>query len=334
MTASGFRALVLRKREGGLAAAVETLAAGALPAGEVLLKAAYSSLNYKDAMAVGNRGIIRTFPAVPGIDCAGTVLASTDPKWAEGDEVILTGWGVGERVWGGLSQRVRAQGAWLVPLPKGMTPRSAMALGTAGLTAMLSVMALERHGVHPGGGEVLVTGASGGVGSVAVALLAQRGFQVVAMSGKPAEAERLLALGAVRVVGREEYATPARPGRFTLEAEAFQGAVDTIGGPTLASIIARLAYGGAVAACGLAGGTEVDTHVFPFILRGVALLGIDSVRCPALVRLEAWRRLALELPMELLDDSVRELGLEEVPAECARMLAGEARGRVVVDLGR
>lgn len=333
MDGSGFKALVLRKTEGRLTAAVERLSLGDLPPGEVLVKVEYSSLNYKDAMAIGDRGIIRAFPAVPGIDLAGTVETSDSPAWKPGDRVVLTGWGVGERHWGGLAGYARVKADWLVPLPEGLDARAAMAFGTAGLTAMLCAEALEAAGVRPAGGEILVTGASGGVGSAAVALLARRGYAVAAMSGKPEAAERLRALGAGRIVGRSEYAAPSKPGRFVLEPEAFQGAVDTVGGATLASILARTAYGGAVAACGLAGGVEVDTHVFPFILRGVRLLGVDSVRCPTPVRKAAWEKLAREIPRETLEGFSRTIPLEGAVEEASRILAGGGNGRAAVRIG-
>ncbi len=328
------RALMLRRDEGNLVAAVETVPVKELPpSGEVLVRVEYSGLNYKDAMAIGDRGIIRNFPAVPGIDFAGVVEESGSPAWKPGDRVIATGWGLGERYWGGLAGYARAKAEWLTRLPEGMSALTAMSLGTAGFTAMLCAQALARAGCEPGSGEVLVTGASGGVGSVAVAVLAKRGYRVVAMSGKPEAAERLTALGASRVVGRGEYATPSKPGRFVLEPEAFAGAVDTVGGATLASVIARTAYGGAVAACGLAGGAELDTHVFPFIVRGVSLLGIDSVRHPAALRPAVWERLAVELDPALIGSFTRIIALEEAPAEAARILSGGGDGRAVVKLG-
>lgn len=327
------RALVLRRAGGSLSAGVETLPVEQLPpSGEVLVKVEYSSLNYKDAMAMGDRGIIRNFPAVPGIDFAGVVEESDSPAWKPGDRVIATGWGLGERYWGGLAGFARAKAEWLTRLPEGMSALTAMSYGTAGFTAMLCAQALARAGCEPGSGEVLVTGASGGVGSVALAILARRGYRVVAMSGKPEAAERLTALGAARVVGRMEYAAPSKPGRFVLEPEAFSGAVDTVGGLTLASVIARTAYGGAVAACGLAGGAELDTHVFPFIVRGVSLLGVDSVRYPAALRPAAWEGLASELDPALIAGFTRIISLEEAPAEAARILAGGGYGRVAVRL--
>ena len=327
-----FKALVLKANEKLLEPVIETLGLEDLPAGNVLVKVAYSGINYKDAMAIGNRGIIRKFPAVPGIDLAGEVVTSEDPRYQAGDAVILTGWGMGERFWGGFSQYARVQGEGLVPLPSGMTARQAMAHGTAGLTAALCVAALQKQGATPAGGEVLVTGATGGVGSIAVALLARLGFQVVAMTGKPSQAGFLTELGAARIVGREDLAQPSKPGRFVLEAETFAAAVDTVGGATLASIIARLKYGGSIAACGLVGGVELDSHVFAFILRGVSLLGIDSVRCPNPQRLVAWETLARDLPMAVLEGLTREIRLEQVVEEAAKILAGQAHGRVLVNM--
>jgi acrylyl-CoA reductase (NADPH) len=327
------RAIVVRKQDKELSTALEAIQVEQLPEGDLLIQVQWSSLNYKDAMALGNRGILRGFPAVPGIDLAGAVLASDSPGFRPGQQVLVTGWGIGETRWGGFSQLARVRSEWALPLPAGLDGRAAMAFGTAGLTAMLCVMALEARGLDLNAGEILVTGASGGVGSLALALLAARGCKVVAMSGKPELEGLLTRLGASRIVPRDAYATPARPGRFMLEGEAFQAAVDTVGGDTLASIIARLQYGGSVAACGLVGGANLDSTVYPFILRGVNLLGVDSVRCPTALRAEAWRRLATEFPLGLLERLVREVGLEEVPAEAERMLDGRARGRVVVRVG-
>jgi acrylyl-CoA reductase (NADPH) len=325
-----FKALVVRREGKELTTALEDLRREDLPSGELLVKVAWSSLNYKDAMALGNRGILRGFPAVPGIDLAGAVLASADPAFRPGDPVLVTGWGVGETAWGGFAQLARVKAGQALPLPAGATPRSVMVLGTAGLTAMLCVQALEAAGLSPSAGEVLVTGATGGVGSIAVALLAQAGYEVVAMTGKPEAHPFLEALGARQIVGRDAFATPSKPGRFLLEAERFQGAVDTVGGATLASILARLKHGGSVAACGLVAGALLDTTVYPFILRGVNLLGIDSVRCPAARRSAAWDRLARTFPAAAFAPWVREVPLAEVGVEAARMLEGGVQGRVVV----
>lgn len=332
MVKTEFDALMLRREGSGLAAKIERLSQADIPDGEVLVKVDYSSLNFKDAMAIGDRGIIRNFPAVPGIDFAGTVEDSSVPTWKKGDSVIATGWGIGERTWGGLAEYARVKGEWLLTVPVALGAKRAMAFGTAGLTAMLCVDALETAGATPDKGEILVTGASGGVGSVAVALLSRLGYTVVAMSGKSERAEGLRALGASRIVSRTEYSTPSKPGRFVLEKEAFQAAVDTVGGMTLASVLARIAYRGAVAACGLVGGVELDTHVFPFIIRGVNLLGIDSVRCPVSLRQKAWSRLGELIPAELIDSMTRTIPLEGVVEEANRMLLGGGNGRVVVTL--
>jgi len=331
MSATTFKALVAHKEGKELTHAIEEQPFEALPEGELLVRVAYSSMNFKDAMALGNRGILRNFPAVPGIDLAGEVVEAGASAFKPGDPVLVTGWGVGEARWGGFAEYARVKPEWALPLPEGLTPRTAMAFGTAGLTAMLGVLALERNGVTPGGGEVLVTGATGGVGSIGLALLAALGYEVVAMSGKPELHDLLTRLGAKRIVDRSAFATPSKPGRFILEPETFQGALDSVGGETLASILARIKYGGSVAACGLVGGANVDTTVFPFILRGVNLLGIDSVKCPTATRQIAWKRLAQHT--DLVAPVVRELTLAEVPAEAARMLEGGAKGRVVVALG-
>jgi len=329
MAQATFKALVARRADRDLQIRMEDVGFEALPPGDLLVEVQYSSLNYKDAMALGNKGILRGFPAVPGIDLAGTVAESQDPRFAPGDPVLVTGWGLGEQRWGGYAQYARVQADWALPLPAGATPAFCMAMGTAGLTAMLCVLDLEAAGLTPGAGEVLVTGAGGGVGSIAVALLAARGHQVVAMSGKPELHELLTGLGAARIIDRTALATPSKPGRFILEPEAFQGAVDTVGGDTLASILARTRYGGAVAACGLVAGANLDTTVFPFILRGVKLLGVDSVRCPTPRRKEAWARLMSDLPAAFAS-LVRQVPLAGVQAEAEQMLAGAARGRVVV----
>jgi acrylyl-CoA reductase (NADPH) len=331
MSGKSFKALVVRKEGKELTHAIEEHPFEALPEGELLVRVACSSMNFKDAMALGNRGILRNFPAVPGIDLAGAVVEAGASAFKPGDPVLVTGWGVGEARWGGFAEYARVKPEWALPLPEGLTPRTAMAFGTAGLTAMLGVLALERNGVTPGGGEVLVTGATGGVGSIGLALLAALGYEVVAMSGKPELHDLLTRLGAKRIVDRSAFATPSKPGRFVLEPETFQGALDSVGGETLASILARIKYGGSVAACGLVGGANVDTTVFPFILRGVNLLGIDSVKCPTATRQVAWNRLAQHI--DLVAPVVRELSLAEVPAEAGRMLEGGAKGRVVVSLG-
>jgi acrylyl-CoA reductase (NADPH) len=326
MSNTTFKALVLDQRDGQLSAAIQDVATESLPAGDVLVDVAYSSLNYKDGLAITGRGkIIRQFPMAPGIDFAGTVLESQHPAYQPGDQVVLTGWGVGERHWGGMSQRARVKGDWLVPLPDGLTLEQSMAIGTAGFTAMLCVMAIEAYGIVPGR-ELLVTGASGGVGSVAVALLAQAGHAVVASTGRAAEAGYLSALGAREVIGR--LPAEGKP----LESERWGGAVDTVGGATLAAVLRTLAYNAGVAACGNAGGVELNTTVFPFILRGVGLLGVESVMCPADRRRAAWARLARDLPADKLASMTQVVPLGEVPALSQSIVAGAVRGRVVIDV--
>jgi acrylyl-CoA reductase (NADPH) len=328
MSDDTFAALVLEQRDGQTHAAVQDLRVSALPAGDVLVAVAYSSLNYKDGLAITGRGkIIRQFPMVPGIDFAGTVEQSQHPDYQPGDTVVLTGWGVGERHWGGMAQKARVKGEWLVPLPPGLSARQAMGIGTAGFTAMLAVLALEQRGLAPGG-PVLVTGAAGGVGSIAVALLARAGHTVVASTGRAAEAAYLRGLGAAEVIGR--LAAEGRP----LESERWAGVVDTVGGATLAAALRQAAYGAGVAACGNAGGVELNTSVFPFILRGVGLLGIDSVLCPQPRRRAAWERLARDLPADMLDQIVSAAALRDLPALSAAIVDGQVRGRVVVDVSQ
>ncbi len=277
----------------------------------------------------GTGRILRQYPITPGIDFAGTVSQSEDTRFQPGDKVVLTGWGVGEGWSGGFAERARVKADWLVRLPAGLDARQAMAVGTAGLTAMLCVMALERHGIRKGG-DVLVTGATGGVGSIAVRLLSRLGYQVTALTGRAGEREFLEWLGAAAIMERSEYRSPGKP----LQAERWQGAVDTAGGTILANLIAAMAYGGAVAACGLAGGTDLPTTVFPFILRNVALLGIDSVQCPAALREEAWRRIAHELQPDDFALVTEEVGLDALPARADAILAGQVRGRTVVNVRR
>ena len=325
-----FKAMLLEKGEAGFSARVVELSQDrlpALPAGGVLVRPEWSTLNYKDGLALTNRSpVVRLWPMVPGIDGAGTVLESEHAAWKPGDRFVLNGWGVGETHWGCLSQRARLNGDWLVPLPEVFSTRQAMAIGTAGYTAMLCVMALERHGLRPGDGEVLVTGATGGVGSVAVALLAGLGWRVAAATGKAAEADYLRALGATTLIDRAELASPGKP----LQKERWAGVVDAVGSHTLANACAQTRYGGAVAACGLAQGADLPATVMPFILRGVALLGVDSVMAPAALRREAWQRLARDLDVQRLESMVTEIGLEEVPQAAARLMAGQVRGRIVV----
>ena len=325
-----FQALVLRQQDQHTSAAIERLQLSDLPAQEVLVKVDYSSLNYKDAMALCGKGkIVREYPMVPGIDLAGTVLESSSARFHAGQKVLLTGWAVGERLWGGYSQRQRVKADWLVPMPEGMDSLTAMKLGTAGLTAMLCVMALQDAGVHSG--DIVVSGASGGVGSVAVALLAQLGYRVSALSQRPQlQGEYLRRLGAAEVIGDASWQDKPAP----LATQRWHGAIDVVGGQALARILSQCHYGGAVAACGLAGGVELHTTVMPFILRGVRLLGVDSVSCPQPRREQAWQRLAqlqtcLEQP-----DLLRVVGLQDVQALADQMMAGQAHARVVVDVNR
>ncbi|MDY0047310.1 MAG: MDR family oxidoreductase [Thauera propionica] len=326
-----FKAVLIEKDDAGYRAGLCELDDAALPEGDVTVRVEYSTLNYKDGLAITGRGpVVRKFPMVPGIDLAGTVEASSHPGIAVGDRVLLNGWGVGEGHWGGLAQRARLKGEWLVPLPAAFTARQAMAIGTAGYTAMLCVMALERHGVTPDKGEVLVTGANGGVGSVAVALLARLGYTVVASTGRPDEADYLKALGAAEIVDRAQFAAPGKP----LARERWAGAVDTVGSHTLANVCASTRYRGTVAACGLAQGMELPATVAPFILRGVTLVGIDSVMAPREERIEAWRRLARDLDPARLELMTREIGLGEAIDTAAALLEGKVRGRVVVDVNR
>ena len=328
MNASGFRALVAREEGGRQSVALETLTDADLPAADVTVDVEFSSFNYKDGLALAGRNrILRHYPIIPGIDFAGTVAQSASPRFRPGDKVVLTGFGVGENWSGGFAERARVKSAWLVALPAGLDARQAMAIGTAGFTAMLAVMALERHGIAKGG-EVLVTGAAGGVGSIAIRLLSRLGYRVTALTGRPAERDFLESLGAGAILERAAYQAPGKP----LQAERWQGAVDSVGGTILANVLAATAYGGAVAACGLAGGADLPTSVFPFILRGVALLGIESVQCPLALREEAWRRLARDLTAADLAAVTEEIGLGDLPARAEAILAGQVRGRTVVNV--
>jgi acrylyl-CoA reductase (NADPH) len=325
-----FKALWLEKDAGGFHASVAEIEEGRLPTipeGGVLVRPHYSTLNYKDGLALTNRSpVVRLWPMVPGIDGAGEVLQSDQPDWKPGDAFILNGFGVGETHWGCLSQRARLKGEWLVPLPAGLSPRQAMAVGTAGYTAMLCVMALERHGLKPGDGEVLVTGATGGVGSVAVLLLSRLGYRVVAVTGKAAQADYLTRLGAQAVMDRSELAAPGKP----LQKERWAGVVDAVGSHTLANACAQVRYGGAVAACGLAQGHDLPSTVMPFILRGVSLLGVDSVMAPQTLRRQAWGRLARDLDLSALEGLTTEIGLDDALDGARRLMAGEVVGRLVV----
>lgn len=326
-----FRAILVEKTEGGQAARLADLEDASLPAGDVLVAVHRSTLNYKDALALtGKAPVIRKFPMVPGIDGAGEVLESTHASFRPGDRVLVNGFGVGESHWGCLASRARLDGNWLLPIPSAFTAAQAMAIGTAGYTAMLCVMALERHGVTPAQGEVLVTGAAGGVGSVAIALLSRLGFRVVASTGRAAEAPYLTALGASEIVDRAILSAPGKP----LQKERWAGVVDSVGSQTLANAIATTRYGGTVAACGLAGGMDLPATVAPFILRGVTLAGVDSVMAPMALRREAWQRLARDLDPARLASMTREIGLAEAIPVAADLLAGKVRGRVVVDPAR
>ena len=331
-----FKALVITKPESGYRCDLTELDEAQLPAsGDVTVRVDYSTLNYKDGLAItGKSPVVRSFPMVPGIDFAGSVTHSDHPKWKAGDRVLLNGFGVGENHWGGLAQRARVKGDWLVALPETLSERDAMALGTAGYTAMLCVMALQRHweqaGVVPGSGEVLVTGANGGVGSVAISLLAGLGHTVVASTGRPQEADYLKSLGASAVIDRNELGAPGKP----LQKERWIGVVDSVGSHTLANACASTRYGGAVAACGLAQGMDLPASVAPFILRGVTLYGIDSVMAPMARREAAWNALAKTLNREQLAAITNEIGLGEAIAAGAEILAGRVRGRLVVDVNR
>jgi acrylyl-CoA reductase (NADPH) len=323
-----FKALVLREDGGNTVSAVETLTDQDLPEGDVLVAVDYSSLNYKDGLAVTGTGkIVRTFPMVPGVDLAGTVLESDSPDYRAGDKVVLTGWGVGERYWGGYTQRQRLRSEWLVPMPDGLDSHRAMAIGTAGFTAMLCVMALEAAGVTPDHGKVVVTGAAGGVGSVAVAILAKLGYTVAAVTGRAETHEYLQSLGASEFLGRDEMAAKPRP----LEAQRWAGGIDTVGSTMLARVLAETNYDGSVAACGLAGGADLPTTVMPFILRGVKLIGVDSVMCPVERRKAAWARLVRDLPESALGSMTQEAGLADVPRYAQDILAGHVRGRMLVN---
>jgi acrylyl-CoA reductase (NADPH) len=327
---SAFKALVLKETDGKVAAGIEPLDESALPPGEVTVAVEYSALNYKDGLILNGLGrLVRKYPHVPGIDFAGTVLSSQSPDYKPGDKVILTGWRVGEVQWGGYAEKARVKASHLVPLPAGLAAKRAMAIGTAGFTAMLAVMALEAHGLKPGQGEVLVTGAAGGVGSVAVALLARLGHVVAASTGRPEQQDYLRRLGATLFIDRAELAKPpARP----LDSERWAGAVDAVGSTTLATLLTQLKYGASAASCGLAGGSDLPASVVPFLLRGVNLLGIDSVMCPAERRRLAWSRLARDLPAETLDQLTETVPLAALPELGRKILKGGIRGRVVVDI--
>ena len=325
-----FKAIVIEKAESGTKAALTEFDEANLMDGDVTVRVEYSTLNYKDGLALtGKAPVVRRFPMIAGIDFAGTVEASSHSAWKPGDKVILNGWGCGETHLGGYAEKARVKGDWLVPLPPSMSAREAMAIGTAGYTAMLAVMALERHGLKGEQGPVVVTGAAGGVGSVAIALLAKRGLTVHAVTGRPGEADYLKGLGAAEIVERKELAGPPKP----LAKERWAGGVDAVGSATLANVLSMTRYGGAVAACGLAGGMDLPASVAPFILRGVCLYGIDSVMCPLPKRNEAWNALETGLDRQKLAAMTREIGLAEVMSAAPDIMAGQVRGRIVVKVG-
>lgn len=324
-----FKGIVIEKDEAGYRALLKDIDDTQLPEGDVTIRVSHSTLNYKDGLAITGRGpVVRKFPMVPGIDLVGTVEEASHSEYRVGDSVVLNGWGVGETHWGGLAQKARVNGDWLVPLPRQFTPQQAMAIGTAGYTAMLCVLALERHGVTPGKGEILVTGAAGGVGSVAVAVLSNLGYTVVAVSGRPEESDYLKTLGATEILERSAFASPGKP----LARERWAGAVDVVGSHTLANVCASTKYRGVVTACGLAGGMDFPATVAPFILRGVTLVGIDSVMCPRSDRLIAWQRLGADLDISKISLITQEIGLAEAIPMATKLLNGQVRGRVVVDV--
>jgi acrylyl-CoA reductase (NADPH) len=326
-----FKAILIEREPAPYRAEVKSLDEAQLPAGDVTVRVAYSTLNYKDALAItGKAPVVRAFPMVPGIDLSCSVETSSNSAFAVGQMVVLNGWGVGESHWGGLAQMARLKSDWLVPLPTAFTPRQAMAIGTAGYTAMLCVLRLERHGLKPDGGDILVTGAAGGVGSVAVAVLAKLGYRVVASTGRASEADFLKRLGASEVIDRAQFASAGKP----LTKERWAGAIDVVGSHTLANVCAAVRYGGIVAACGMAGGLDLPASVAPFILRNVTLAGIDSVMRPRADRIEAWERLAKDLDPQRLELLIEEISLGEAVSRAGAFLEGKVRGRIVVDPNR
>ncbi len=326
-----FRAIVVTEEDGKPSAAVKELSDSDLPQHDVLVEVDYSTLNYKDGLALtGSAPVIASYPMVPGIDLAGTVLESADARWTAGDKVVVNGWGLSERHWGGYSQRARVSADWLVKLPDAFSTRQAMAIGTAGYTAMLCVLRLEALGVVPDGGPVLVTGASGGVGSIAITILSRLGYEVVASTGRASEADYLKSLGAAEIIDRNTLSTKGKP----MQKQRWQGAVDTAGSETLVNVLAGIHYGGAVAATGLAQGTDLPATMFPFIIRNVTLSGVDSVMQPFPARQQAWARLASDLDPEKLESTTSEVALEDVLELAPKILAGEVRGRTIVDVNR
>lgn len=324
-----FKAIRIDKADKGTTAALTQFDEAELMDGDVTVRVEWSTLNYKDGLALtGKAPVVRRFPMIAGIDFAGTVEASSHPQWKAGDKVVCTGWGMGETHLGAYAEKARVKGDWLVALPQGLSARDAMAIGTAGFTAMLSVLALEKHGVSPKSGPVVVTGAAGGVGSVATAVLSKLGYHVIASTGRASEADYLKSLGAAEVIDRNELSAPAKP----LARERWAGGVDSVGSTTLANLLSMTKYGGAIAACGLAAGMDLPSSVAPFILRGVCLLGIDSVMCPIEPRKAAWQRLASDLDRTKLSEITTEIPLAEVPEWGAKILAGQVRGRIVVEI--
>ncbi len=324
------KAIVIDKAEGGQSVRLTDFDEKDLMDGDVTVAVDYSTVNYKDGLAVtGKAPVVRRFPMIAGVDFAGTVEASSHPAWQPGDKVVLNGWGLGETHLGAYARKARVKGDWLVRLPASISARDAMAIGTAGYTAMLAVMALERAGITPQRGPIVVTGAAGGVGSVAVAILAKLGYAVIASTGRPAEADYLKGLGAGEIIDRKDLSGPARP----LAKERWAGGIDAVGSTTLANVLSMTRYGGAVAACGLAGGMDLPASVAPFILRAVSLLGIDSVMCPQPLRQEAWRRLETDLPRDKIAAMTAEIGLDDVIEAGKRIVEGQVRGRIVVKVG-
>ncbi|MGY8707914.1 MDR family oxidoreductase [Bradyrhizobium sp. 18BD] len=324
-----FKAIRIDKADKGTTAQLTQFDEAELMDGDVTVRVEWSTLNYKDGLALtGKAPVVRRFPMIAGIDFAGTVEASSHPQWKAGDKVVCTGWGMGETHLGAYAEKARVKGDWLVALPQGLSTRDAMAIGTAGFTAMLSVLALEKHGLSPKSGPVVVTGAAGGVGSVATAVLSKLGYHVIASTGRAAEADYLKEIGAAEIIDRNELSAPAKP----LAKERWAGGVDSVGSTTLANLLSMTKYGGAIAACGLAAGMDLPSSVAPFILRGVCLLGIDSVMCPIEPRKAAWQRLASDLDRTKLSEITHEIALGEVPEWGAKILAGQVRGRIVVKI--
>ncbi|MBR1166249.1 acrylyl-CoA reductase (NADPH) [Bradyrhizobium liaoningense] len=324
-----FKAVRIDKADKGTTTQLTQFDEAELMEGDVTVRVEWSTLNYKDGLALtGKAPVVRRFPMIAGIDFAGTVEASSHPQWKAGDKVVCTGWGMGETHLGAYAEKARVKGDWLVALPQGLSARDAMAIGTAGFTAMLSVLALEKHGISPKSGPVVVTGAAGGVGSVAIAVLSKLGYHVIASTGRVSEADYLKQLGAAEIIDRNELSAPAKP----LAKERWAGGVDSVGSTTLANLLSMTKYGGAIAACGLAAGMDLPSSVAPFILRGVCLLGIDSVMCPIEPRKAAWQRLASDLDRTKLSEITEEISLDQIPGWGAKILAGQVRGRVVVKI--